>query len=123
MLKGNIYFFAKENLFSESENTVYINIVGDPILYIYDDVVLKEKDAHVKNSICDDDENNFIKIARISDGHEGPTRCATCKKRVGLTGFKCRSDIHNCSFNYHVAVQEPIAKANPVVKAEKLDKI
>ena len=69
MLKGNIYFFAKENLFSESENTVYINVVGDPIFDVYDDVVLKEKDAHVKNYICDDDENNFIKIARISDGH------------------------------------------------------
>ncbi|KAH0894993.1 hypothetical protein HID58_057422 [Brassica napus] len=65
---------------------------------------------------------------------EGPSRCATCNKRVGLTGFKCRcgdlfcgthryADIHNCSFNYHAAAQEAIAKANPVVKAEKLDKI
>uniref|UniRef100_M4DCQ9 AN1-type domain-containing protein n=1 Tax=Brassica campestris TaxID=3711 RepID=M4DCQ9_BRACM len=73
-------------------------------------------------------------VFQVSKPKEGPTRCATCKKRVGLTGFKCRSgdlfcgthryaDIHNCSFNYHVAVQEPIAKANPVVKAEKLDKI
>lgn len=65
---------------------------------------------------------------------EGPSRCTTCNKRVGLTGFKCRcgnlfcgshryADIHNCSFNYHAAAQEAIAKANPVVKAEKLDKI
>ena len=65
---------------------------------------------------------------------QGPSRCTTCNKRVGLTGFKCRcgdlfcgthryADIHNCSFNYHAAAQEAIAKANPVVKAEKLDKI
>jgi len=65
---------------------------------------------------------------------EGPSRCTSCNKRVGLTGFKCRcgnlfcgthryADIHNCSFNYHAAAQEAIAKANPVVKAEKLDKI
>ncbi|CAN8303051.1 unnamed protein product [Cochlearia groenlandica] len=65
---------------------------------------------------------------------KGPSRCTTCNKRVGLTGFKCRcgdlfcgthryADIHNCSFNYHVVAQEAIAKANPVVKAEKLDKI
>jgi len=65
---------------------------------------------------------------------EGPSRCTTCNKRVGLTGFKCRcgnlfcgthryADIHDCSFNYHAAAQEAIAKANPVVKAEKLDKI
>ena len=35
MLKGNIYFFAKENLFSESEETVYVHIVGDPIFDIF----------------------------------------------------------------------------------------
>ncbi|KAL1812818.1 hypothetical protein ACET3Z_022883 [Daucus carota] len=65
---------------------------------------------------------------------EGPRRCSTCKKRVGLTGFKCRcgnlycgshrySDKHECSFDYQTAAREAIAKANPVVKAEKLDKI
>ncbi|XP_010545575.1 PREDICTED: zinc finger A20 and AN1 domain-containing stress-associated protein 2-like [Tarenaya hassleriana] len=65
---------------------------------------------------------------------EGPSRCSTCNKRVGLTGFKCRcgilfcgshryADKHDCSFNYHAAAQEAIAKDNPVVKAEKLDKI
>lgn len=65
---------------------------------------------------------------------EGPSRCSTCKKRVGLTGFKCRcgnlfcgshrySDKHECPFDYRTAGRDAIAKANPVVKAEKLDKI
>lgn len=65
---------------------------------------------------------------------EGPDRCGTCKKRVGLTGFKCRcgdlfcsshrySDKHDCPFDYRTAGREAIAKANPIVKAEKLDKI
>lgn len=65
---------------------------------------------------------------------EGPSRCHTCRKRVGLTGFNCRcghmfcaahrySDKHDCSFDYHAAAQDAIAKANPVVKADKLDKI
>ncbi|XP_059665219.1 zinc finger A20 and AN1 domain-containing stress-associated protein 8-like [Cornus florida] len=65
---------------------------------------------------------------------EGPKRCSTCKKRVGLTGFMCRcgnmfcgshrySDKHDCPFDYRTAAQDAIAKANPVVKAEKLDKI
>lgn len=65
---------------------------------------------------------------------EGPNRCASCKKRVGLTGFSCRcgnffcaahrySDKHDCSFDYRTAAQNAIAKANPVVKMEKLDKI
>lgn len=65
---------------------------------------------------------------------EGPNRCGTCKKRVGFIGFKCRcghlycgahrySDKHDCQFDYRSAAQDAIAKANPVVKAEKLDKI
>ncbi|KAL8062064.1 hypothetical protein ABFX02_02G122600 [Erythranthe guttata] len=65
---------------------------------------------------------------------KGPTRCGTCRKRVGLTGFNCRcgttfcaihrySDKHECPFDYRTAAQEAIAKANPVVKAEKIDKI
>ncbi|XP_028780069.1 zinc finger A20 and AN1 domain-containing stress-associated protein 8 [Neltuma alba] len=65
---------------------------------------------------------------------DGPKRCSSCNKRVGLTGFSCRcgnlfcaahrySDKHNCSFDYRSAERDAIAKANPVVKAEKLDKI
>ncbi|GMH12958.1 hypothetical protein Nepgr_014799 [Nepenthes gracilis] len=65
---------------------------------------------------------------------QGPNRCSTCKKRVGLTGFYCRcgelfcavhrySDKHNCPFDYQTAARDAIAKANPLVRAEKLDKI
>jgi predicted nucleic acid binding AN1-type Zn finger protein len=65
---------------------------------------------------------------------EGPKRCTTCNKRVGLTGFDCRcgqlfcavhrySEKHDCSYDYRTAGREAIAKANPVVKAQKLDKI
>lgn len=65
---------------------------------------------------------------------EGPNRCNACRKRVGLTGFNCRcgnlfcaahrySDKHDCPFDYQTAARDAIAKANPVVKAEKLDKI
>lgn len=65
---------------------------------------------------------------------EGPKKCNTCRKRVGLTGFNCRcgqifcsvhrySDQHSCPFDYRSAAQDAIAKANPVVKADKLDKI
>ncbi|CAO2831776.1 unnamed protein product [Amaranthus hypochondriacus] len=64
----------------------------------------------------------------------GPSRCFTCRKRVGLTGFDCRcgnlfcaahrySDKHDCQFDYQAAAQSSIAKANPVIKANKLDKI
>ncbi|KAL8495977.1 hypothetical protein ACS0TY_019915 [Phlomoides rotata] len=73
-------------------------------------------------------------ISEKAEEVKGPKRCGTCKKRVGLTGFTCRcgnifcgvhrySDKHECPFDYHAAAQEAIAKANPVVKAEKMDKI
>lgn len=63
-----------------------------------------------------------------------PNRCASCQKRVGLTGFTCKcgnifcsshrhAGVHNCTFDYRGAAQNAIAKANPIIKAEKLDKI
>nr|GMD00177.1 zinc finger A20 and AN1 domain-containing stress-associated protein 8-like [Ipomoea batatas] len=65
---------------------------------------------------------------------EGPNRCNTCNKRVGLTGFSCKcgnlfcaahrySDKHECPFDYQNAARDAIAKANPVIVAEKLNKI
>lgn len=67
-------------------------------------------------------------------GSRPSNRCSFCRKRVGLTGFKCRcehtfcsihrySDKHNCVFDYKGAAQDAIAKANPVVKADKIEKI
>ncbi|XP_074306959.1 zinc finger A20 and AN1 domain-containing stress-associated protein 8-like [Silene latifolia] len=68
-----------------------------------------------------------------TESKKGPSRCTTCQKRVGLTGFSCRcgnlfcsahrySDKHECSFDYRGVAQSSIAKANPVIKAAKLDK-
>lgn len=62
------------------------------------------------------------------------SRCASCRKRVGLTGFPCRCgatycgthrypEKHGCSFDFKAAGREAIAKANPIVLAPKLDKI
>nr|GMC67609.1 zinc finger A20 and AN1 domain-containing stress-associated protein 4 [Ipomoea batatas]GMD69783.1 zinc finger A20 and AN1 domain-containing stress-associated protein 4 [Ipomoea batatas]GME14149.1 zinc finger A20 and AN1 domain-containing stress-associated protein 4 [Ipomoea batatas] len=61
-------------------------------------------------------------------------RCSACRKKVGLTGFRCRCgvtfcgvhrypEIHGCSFDFKALGREAIAKANPLVKAEKLEKI
>jgi len=61
-------------------------------------------------------------------------RCASCKKKIGLTGFTCRcggmycgihrySDKHNCDFDYNAMGKAQIAAANPVIVAEKVSKI
>ncbi|KAK4255227.1 hypothetical protein QN277_008250 [Acacia crassicarpa] len=63
-----------------------------------------------------------------------PNRCMTCSRRVGLTGFRCRCgstycgahrypEQHGCEFDFKTMGREQIAKANPIVKADKLDKI
>ncbi|KAL0425592.1 UNVERIFIED_CONTAM: Zinc finger A20 and AN1 domain-containing stress-associated protein 5 [Sesamum radiatum] len=61
-------------------------------------------------------------------------RCSGCRRKVGLTGFRCRcgelfcadhrySDRHDCSYDYKAAGREAIARENPVVKAAKIVKI
>lgn len=69
-----------------------------------------------------------------SDTKKKSNRCASCRKKVGLTGFECRcgglycsthrySDKHNCSFDYRQLGAEEIRKNNPVVVSEKINKI
>lgn len=61
-------------------------------------------------------------------------RCSGCRRKVGLTGFRCRcgdlfcanhrySDRHDCSYDYKTAGREAIERENPVVKAAKIVKI
>ncbi|XP_075960769.1 AN1-type zinc finger protein 5a isoform X2 [Anarhichas minor] len=61
-------------------------------------------------------------------------RCFMCRKRVGLTGFDCRcgnlfcgihrySDKHNCPYDYKAEAAAKIRKENPVVVAEKIQRI
>ncbi|PRQ54553.1 putative transcription regulator A20-like family [Rosa chinensis] len=114
------------------------------------DLVLKQEQAKVPavsiESAVNANPNNWgnehalrhpvlrLQTMRIYKVKATPTRCNTCRKRVGITGFNCRcghifcavhrySDKHDCPYDYRAAVQDAIAKANPVVKAEKLDKI
>ncbi|XP_038632635.1 AN1-type zinc finger protein 5 isoform X2 [Scyliorhinus canicula] len=61
-------------------------------------------------------------------------RCFNCRKKVGLTGFDCRcgnlfcglhrySDQHNCPYDYKAEAAEKIRKENPIVVAEKIQKL
>ncbi|XP_057466754.1 zinc finger A20 and AN1 domain-containing stress-associated protein 5-like [Actinidia eriantha] len=63
-----------------------------------------------------------------------PNRCSACRKRIGLSGFNCRCgttfcgvhrypEQHACPFDYKAVGREAIARAHPVVKADKLEKI
>lgn len=63
-----------------------------------------------------------------------PNRCFCCKKKVGVMGFTCRCgstfcgvhrypEKHDCNFDFKSQGRDAIAKANPVVKANKVDRI
>ena len=62
------------------------------------------------------------------------SRCWKCNKKIGLIGIKCRcgytfcnshrhADSHTCTFDYKTHATKLISKDNPVIKAEKIDKI
>jgi hypothetical protein len=62
------------------------------------------------------------------------TRCNKCRKKVGLTGFKCKcgllfcgqhryAEAHDCGFDYKTTQREKLAAANPVVQAAKVERI
>mmetsp|Transcript_14130 Transcript_14130/g.46415 ORF Transcript_14130/g.46415 Transcript_14130/m.46415 type:complete len:181 (+) Transcript_14130:76-618(+) len=62
------------------------------------------------------------------------SRCWTCNKKIGLTGFKCRceyffcsthrySDMHACNFDYKEMGRDALTKANPTVVADKIERI
>ncbi|KAG6427516.1 hypothetical protein SASPL_111762 [Salvia splendens] len=72
--------------------------------------------------------------AQIQAAPAAANRCSACRKKVGLTGFRCRCGVtfcgthrypekHACSFDFKSVGREAIAKANPLVKAEKLERI
>ncbi|KAF4353919.1 hypothetical protein CsatB_018586 [Cannabis sativa] len=61
-------------------------------------------------------------------------RCSGCRRKVGLTGFRCRcgelfcaehryTDRHDCNYDYKTAGREAIARENPVVKAAKIVRV
>ncbi|KAK7244924.1 hypothetical protein RIF29_39753 [Crotalaria pallida] len=93
-------------------------------------VIAIENDASSGGSVSSPAEKPAESVALQGQSN----RCATCRKRVGLTGFKCRCGItfcgthrypekHGCGFDFKAVGREEIARANPVIKAVKLDKI
>ncbi|PQM42632.1 zinc finger A20 and AN1 domain-containing stress-associated protein 6 [Prunus yedoensis var. nudiflora] len=101
----------------------------------YKDFLLKQSKTAAEDTAVVDKKSQVEEGTTSENPEKGPAnRCNFCRKRVGLTGFKCRcgqtfcslhrySNKHNCVFNYKSAGQDAIAKANPVVKAKKVDKI
>jgi len=61
-------------------------------------------------------------------------RCYSCNKKIGLTGFECRcgfvycathrhANKHECVFDFRQMGRDAVAKANPLVNADKVEKV
>ncbi|XP_045825258.1 zinc finger A20 and AN1 domain-containing stress-associated protein 5 [Trifolium pratense] len=79
-------------------------------------------------------DRSLLDQAMFSEAKRVVSRCSGCRKKVGLTGFRCRcgdlfcsehrySDRHDCSYDYKAAGREAIAKENPVIRAAKIVKV
>lgn len=70
----------------------------------------------------------------LTSGAGAANRCSSCRKKVGVLGFKCRCgatfcgehrypEMHRCCFDFKAAGRDTIAKANPVVKSDKIERL
>ncbi|XP_060523601.1 AN1-type zinc finger protein 6 [Cylas formicarius] len=93
-----------------------------------DNVTSSEAQTSTSDSVGGNDDKDD------KESKKKKNRCATCRKKVGLTGFECRcgrlfcavhrySDKHDCSFNYREMGAQEIRRNNPVVVGEKIQKI
>ena len=95
--------------------------------------VEKEEGAEVNKEQIEVGENNIEEQEKEAKKSR-KNRCASCGKKIGLTGFPCRcggmycgihrySDKHRCDFDYKARGRVEIATANPVIVAEKVARI
>ncbi|CAO2827169.1 unnamed protein product [Amaranthus hypochondriacus] len=72
-------------------------------------------------------------VSEVACSKKAASKCGCCNKKVGIVSFKCRCGItfcgshrypetHNCSFDYKSSGRDAIAKANPVIVADKLNR-
>ncbi|KAK2989152.1 hypothetical protein RJ640_027226 [Escallonia rubra] len=90
-------------------------------------------DTHVGSSSAA--ESPPAAVSEPESVEPGPAnRCFCCRKKVGVLGFKCKCgrtfcgnhrypEKHECGVDFKTIGRSAIAKANPVVKADKIDRI
>ncbi|WJX11538.1 hypothetical protein P8452_02140 [Trifolium repens] len=118
-------------LSSSSSSSSAVASVASPSISISEPIVVSVEPINPTPALT---EIASSSITVDSVGSVEPNRCVTCRKRVGLTGFKCRCgsmfcgshrypERHGCSFDFKTVGREEIARANPLIRAEKLQRI
>ncbi|KAI3899640.1 hypothetical protein MKW92_025327 [Papaver armeniacum] len=84
-------------------------------------------------SVGSSDSSVAISTNNGESGTEAKIRCFSCNKKLGLTAVKCKCgavfcsahrypEKHSCEFDYKGVGRELLAKLNPQVKADKIDR-
>ncbi|EPS60974.1 hypothetical protein M569_13826 [Genlisea aurea] len=124
---------AKQNLCSKCYTVLCLEKSGDSPIFTPALSFSLEKSTAESVSPTQIDEKSATATSHALPSSRGG-RCSACRKKVGLFGFTCRCgasfcgthrypEKHGCSFDFKAAGRDAIAKANPVVKGEKLRKI
>ena len=84
--------------------------------------------VHVRPPACEEaDEEQPPKKVQANT-----SRCWTCNRKIGLTGFQCKcefwfcaehryTDKHECAFDYKAQGKDLLTRANPVIAPKKLE--
>ncbi|KAK7330710.1 hypothetical protein VNO77_24908 [Canavalia gladiata] len=99
----------------------------------YRDLRLQEKQESVSREAAAMRSFSAEPSAGQAKESKAVNRCGYCNKRVGLTGFICKCgttfcgthrypEKHECSYDFKTSGRDAILKANPIVKADKIQK-
>ncbi|KAF7811860.1 zinc finger A20 and AN1 domain-containing stress-associated protein 5-like [Senna tora] len=122
--KDHILTLAKSSIEDITELTSSLSLTDDQD-------AAASKTSEIKNS---ETSQQSEKKKSTQQSEKKSNRCKSCNKKVGLTGFQCRcGDLfcgrhrfpkeHSCTVNFKQIGREILIKQNPVIKADKLDKI
>ncbi|KAK2401029.1 A20/AN1 zinc finger family protein [Trifolium repens] len=123
-----------ENALLSSSSSSAVASIASPSISTSEPIVVSVESINPTPALTEIASSSITVGSVGSFGSVQPNRCVTCTKRVGLTGFKCRCgsmfcgshrypERHACSFDFKTAGREEIARANPLIRAEKLQRI
>ncbi|KAJ8903145.1 hypothetical protein NDN08_004257 [Rhodosorus marinus] len=110
-----------------TETEMRVDVGVDVAQEVIDERTIEEKDSVEKME-------EVVEEPPTKRVQKNTSRCFACRRKVGLLGFKCQcsyvfcgehrySDKHDCDFDWKARAQERLIRANPVVKADKVQKI
>ncbi|KAL3499468.1 hypothetical protein ACH5RR_038561 [Cinchona calisaya] len=107
--------------------------------FAFEKLVTSQKESDDVSHVGSSESSSSAAAEQVAKPDEVPAtaavaksnRCLSCNKKVGVMGFACRCgstfcgvhrypEKHDCTFDFKGQGRDAIAKANPVVKGDKI---